>query len=110
MLAAGSLDQRVTIQSRTDVIDAMGGVSSSWATLATVWAQVSPITGREFVSAEQTMSGATVRVRIRRRADVTPRMRLVHGSRIYDIQSVADVDSKGIVTEMIAEEIAGNER
>lgn len=110
MLKAGTLDQRVTIQTRTDVVDAMGGVSSSWAALATVWASVHPITGREFFSANQMMSGATVRIRMRRRSDVTPRMRVVHGSRTYDIQSVSDVESAGVVTEIIAEEIAANER
>ena len=48
-MEAGQLRHRVTIQQATETTDGFGGVTQAWATFATVWAAVEPLTGREYL-------------------------------------------------------------
>lgn len=86
-LAAGRLDQRVTIQSP---VDSRGATfadpqAASWSTVATVWAAVEPLAGREWFRNQEVGASAEVRVTLRWRDGVTEKMRLVHGARTYEI-------------------------
>jgi SPP1 family predicted phage head-tail adaptor len=98
---SGRLRHRVTIQSATETRDAVGAVTKTWATLASVWASVEPLGGREFFSASQVQSDVTTRIRIRYRADVTEKMRVVHVAdsassltNYYDITAVIPLNEK----------------
>ena len=87
-MIAGRLDQRVTIERLTYVEDPMGGGIETWAPLATVWAAVEPLNGREFFAASTTLSETTTRIRIRYRAGLTVVDRINHGGTLYDIQAI----------------------
>ena len=50
-MQAGRLDQRVTLERFTTTTDDWGGPIEAWAPLATVWAAVEPLNGREFIAA-----------------------------------------------------------
>jgi len=97
-MEAGKLRHRVTIQQATATRDTIGVPEDTWSTLATVWAAVEPLTGREFVEAFRTNAELTHRVRIRYRSDVTAKMRVLESSRHYDIVAVLDV--KGEMREL----------
>lgn len=43
----GRMDQRITLQRVTRAQDAGGGTVETWADLATVWALIKPLAGRE---------------------------------------------------------------
>lgn len=73
----GQLDQRVTLQSVSSTTDAGGGRVETWATVATLWANVRPLSGRERLQADQIESPANYRVTIRRRTDITTDKRIV---------------------------------
>ncbi len=90
-LKAGDLDQRVTLQSRSVVKDAMGQATITWTTEATVWAQVQAVRGREFFAAAQVQQEQTVKVRIRWRTGVSPTWRLVWQGRAHDITGIVPV-------------------
>lgn len=77
MLNAGDLDQRVTVQSPSASVDALGQRVETWADVATVWAQATPLRGREFFAAGAMQSEAAVRFRLRYRTDITGAMRVV---------------------------------
>jgi SPP1 family predicted phage head-tail adaptor len=87
-MRAGQLRHVVTIESPTKTQDSTGSVVQSWATFDTVRAAIEPISGREFFSAAQVQSNVNTRIRIRYIDDVTPKMRVAHGSDYYDIQAV----------------------
>jgi SPP1 family predicted phage head-tail adaptor len=70
LVSGGILDQRVTILEKTDVRGSLGGHDETWSTLATVWAQVLDMTGREIFQAKAMGSAATRLVTIRFRPDV----------------------------------------
>lgn len=92
-MRAGSLDQRVTIEQRTEAVDDWGQPIDSWAPLATVWAAVEPLQGREFIAAMAEQSEVTARIRLRYRPGINGAMRVKHGSDTYGISAVIHVKS-----------------
>ena len=85
MMRAGRLNRRITLQSATEVRDAYGQAVKTWADVATVWAEVMPLSGREREIASQTAAETNVKFRIRWRSDITADMRVVYGGRNYEI-------------------------
>jgi SPP1 family predicted phage head-tail adaptor len=73
---AGELRDRVTIQSKTTVADGQGGRTTTWGTLDTVWARVSPVRTAERLQAAAIGALQAYQVTIRSRSDVTTAMRL----------------------------------
>jgi SPP1 family predicted phage head-tail adaptor len=88
MTQAGLLRHRVTIQQVTEARDTFGGIERTWATLATVWAAVEPLSGREYLAAKQQEAETTTRIRIRYRSGITSQMRVIWGEASYEIVSV----------------------
>lgn len=88
---------RVTIQSRTIAQNGLGEAIESWSTVATVPADVRMAGGAErYVNAgDQQQATITHVVRMRYRADVSPLERLLHGTRVLDIESAVDPDGRG---------------
>lgn len=103
-MESGKLRHRVTIQQATESRDADGGVTRTWGTFATVHAAVSPLSGREYLQADQVQAQVTHRVRIRRYPGVTPKMRVLHRSRVLNIEAVRDLDERISVMELLCRE------
>lgn len=98
---AGKLDQRVTLQQRSGVADGLGQVTLTWVDVATVWARVVPLRGREFFAAAQIQQENTVRVILRKRSDVTSAWRLVWRGVAHDVTGViALADDPGFMEIM----------
>lgn len=100
-LNSGDLKERVTLQSRAAGVDSHGHPSTSWSDVATVWADVQPIRGREYFAAGQTQAPVDVRVRIRYRSGVTPAMRVLWRSVPHDIVSVIDMGAQRVALELM---------
>ena len=71
-MSAGKLDRRVTVQRRQATTDSYGQESGTWVDIATVWANVKPIGGREKLRAMAYESTLTHTVMVRYRADFLP--------------------------------------
>ena len=84
-MRAGQLDKRVTIQSKTVTRDSFGAEVETWSTHDTVWASIEPLRGREWLETRQVQADIDTRIRIRYLSTVTPSMRVVWGTHIYDI-------------------------
>lgn len=94
-MQAGGLRHRVTIQDSSDPArDTYGAEIDVWADVATVWAVVEPLQGREFFDAQATNAETTTRIRLRYREGIVPEMRVTWGNHIYDILSVIEVGSE----------------
>ena len=93
-MRAGDLRHRVTIQSASESVSAAGEVTKTWSDVATVWASIEPLTGREKWLAEQVQAAATHRVRMRYRSDVGLENRLLYGSRVLDILEVMNTGER----------------
>ena len=80
--------------------DGQGGVTRSFAQLATVWAAVTPVATRATGDAvDAGAEGATARYRIVLRSNfaLTLQHRLVDGARVYRIAGVRDLDDRRFI-------------
>ncbi len=76
-LDVGSLRHRLAIQAPTRTPDGYGQAVLSWSTVASRWASVEPLSGRELSQAAQVQADCTHRVRLRWYSGLTPDMRFV---------------------------------
>lgn len=102
MIDAGLMTHRVTLQRPSASVDSLGQRVESWTYLATVWAQVQPLRGREFFAAGAIQSEATVKIRIWHRADVTGEMRVLwRGVPHAIVAPPVDIDGAGRALELL---------
>lgn len=93
-MRAGTLRHRVTIQQATETQNSYGEIVQTWTTVATVWGAIEARGMRESFTASQQFATADHVITIRHRSDVTPKMRLVYGSRTFDIEGAVDPDGR----------------
>lgn len=95
MLRAGRLRHRVSLQRLQETRDPeTGAVISDWSEVAKLWAEVAPLSAREFVASQAVQSEVSARITIRYRADITAKDRIVYRDKIYNIEGVlTDRDS-----------------
>lgn len=106
MPAIGQLRQRIELQSATDAADAYGQATRTWATYATVWAQVLPAGGGEPVVGDQQQQTTTHKITIRYRAGVEATHRALLGSRVLNFASVRNWEERERWLEIDATEMA----
>lgn len=111
MLTAGQLRESITVQSPTEASDGAGGTTTTWADVATVWAQVvTTMAGETLARSQQAQAGITHVVSTWYRSDVAvaqPTWRLSWGSRTLAIQGVDDVDSRRAELRFLCREVQG---
>lgn len=89
-----NLNKRLTIEQRDTIQDSVGQTIEAWQEVDTVWGSLRPIRGREFFSASGQRAEITHEVIIRHGATVAPRDRIVSGQRVFDVQSVINIDER----------------
>lgn len=94
-VASGKLRHWVVLQSPGTTQDATTGeMIEHWATVAEVWAEVVPMSAREFQAAAAEQSEVRGRMTIRYRDDVGATMRVMYRGKVYEIHGVMeDADS-----------------
>lgn len=81
----------IKIQKFVEVVDEYDTpLGSEWEDVATIWASVEPISGREYIMLQNTNSELTLRIKMRYRPGITSAMRVKYGERTFNIQSVID--------------------
>ncbi len=103
-MRAGLLRNRVTIQTRSETTDDFGEIDFAWSTLATVWATIEPLSGKELMNAEQAKSVVTHKVTMRHLATVTAKDRILYDSRTFQIESVRNFRERDISLELMCKE------
>jgi len=79
------LNKRVTILRLDKVPDEYGELIDQWIDVATVWAAIEPLRGREFFAAMQENVEVTTRIRIRYREGIDRTMIVVYGNTTFEI-------------------------
>ena len=94
-MSAGTKKKRLTLETYAETPDSFGdAMVGQYTTLATVWASVQPLRGRELAQFQQVSADVTHRIKMRYSAALavlTPKDRAVLGSRNFDILSVINV-------------------
>ena len=101
-LRAGLLNKRVTIESATETRDSFGEPDKIWSTFATRWASIQYEEGREFFAAGADRTERPALIRMRHTSGITEKMRVVHGSTVFQILAVENVGERGEETRIKA--------
>lgn len=88
-LQAGKLNRRVTVMRPVETRGAAyGDRQVEWEPVYSPWAALEPLSGDQLVRMKQEGSTTNWRVRIRYRAGITTKMRVVHGDHVLAIDAV----------------------
>lgn len=79
--------------------------SEVWNDVFSCWANVNPISGREYYQAETVNSDLTHRIRLRYRKGITPDMRILYKDRIFYIVSVINEYEKNYALQLMCREL-----
>lgn len=101
---AAKMNHRITFQRQATDKDKLGGYSDDWIDVMTVWAQISPVSGREYLTQmrENTISH---KIYCRYRAGLSPKMRILFGKRIFRIISILNWEERNIGLTIMCEEL-----
>jgi SPP1 family predicted phage head-tail adaptor len=106
MIDAGDLTDRIVIEQASETRNAVGEVSLSWTTFATVWADVQALSGRETERYGQIVGFTGHKVTIRELPGVKVSMRIVwEGTRTLEIGAINEYE-RGWFLELICTEKA----
>ena len=100
MIDPGKLKTRLQIQAPVEADDGQGGVTRSFATLTTAWAEVTPLFARGAgADVQADAEGATAKYRIVLRSNfvLTLQHRLADGARIYRIAAIRDAGDRRFI-------------
>jgi SPP1 family predicted phage head-tail adaptor len=105
-LVIGKLRHRVTIQNVTITRNTRGAEVLTWSNLATVYADIRTVGGQEQVLASQ-LEVATLlhTVTIRYRSDITPKMRLAWGNRLFEVEAIIERDNRMRMLDLSCREL-----
>jgi SPP1 family predicted phage head-tail adaptor len=111
--STGSMNKRVTIQSRSATIDGEGGQVNTWSDVATVWASIRSSFGAELTIAQSLNIDQPSTICIRWQASLSDQKqlsakRLVCGSRIFNIKSSYNIDENNHFIVMLCSEGLNN--
>jgi SPP1 family predicted phage head-tail adaptor len=107
------LRHRMTLQQEVQASDGAGGYTRSWADVAELWGEIIPLTGtgssmrgsgKETLFGDQIQAEISHRILLRYRCDITPAMRLVYETRLFNIRMVADVHEKRNTLQLLVQE------
>jgi SPP1 family predicted phage head-tail adaptor len=90
-MRAGRLDRRITIQSKTEVIDVYGQRTLTWATFLTVWSDPIEKLGGEQTQDNNRSTKRMVDFRVRWNSTITNEMRILWESEFYKIEDIKEI-------------------
>ena len=94
-MRAGLLRNRITIQTNAQTVDSFGDLIAGWTDLyAGVPATVTPQSGKEGSTNDETTSEVTHKITLRYLPNITTKHRVYYDSRSMDIQSVINTQER----------------
>ena len=102
---AAKLNSKIIIQQKAAPFDANGEPDGTWSTFATVFACIKPTGGTERYINQQVVSEATHQIAIRYKSGITPKMRVLYGSRVFDIVQVHDREERHTEMWLVCKEL-----
>lgn len=106
ILKIGKLKHRVTLQEYTATRDSYGAELEAWVDIATAWASVEPLTGKEYFQTQQINAEISTKVTIRFKAGVAAKMRLIYNDRVFEIISVINTEEKDVQLVLMCREMS----
>ena len=103
------LRHRITFMKPTAAsVNSMGEEILQYAHTLTVWAEVTPLTGREYEESQKIRAETTYRVTTRFFKDITNDMRILYNNREFDVVSVLNINERNRELQIICSEVDTN--
>ena len=102
-MQVGRMRYRIEIQDYKSTQDADGFETREWMKVNTVWADIAPVSGKEYMAYNKETAEITNKIYIRFRSGIKSTMRIKHGDRIFEIESVLGDKRSGMLTIMARE-------
>jgi SPP1 family predicted phage head-tail adaptor len=102
---ARKMDQRIILQISAISRAADGSWVPAWIEHDTVWAYKASSNSREYYQAQKVNAELTALFIIRYRSKMTPRMRLIHEGRTFDILGADDPTGKRVEIHLPCKEV-----
>ena len=106
-MRSGRLRHLVEIWNPTTTADAMGGRTAAYTLAESVYAEVMPLSAKEYFANQQVQSTVTHRVRMRYTSNLTPKSRIVHDSRTFEVTYYRNVEERDEMVEAMCTEATG---
>ena len=95
--ASGKLRHKVEILAPSNEQDQdTGEIIPGWDVVASVWADIAPLSGREFLASGAEQSEVTGKITIRYRSGLDAAMQIRHRSTLYSIKAILPDAESGI--------------
>lgn len=96
-MKAGPLRHRVMLQEPVKSQDPeTGAIIDSWDDVKSIWAEVTPVSARDFVAAQAYQNQITSRIKIRYRTGISDKHRILFRGNIYNIEGVLPDPDSGL--------------
>lgn len=82
------LRHRIKIESLSRAADGQGGWTETWTHFAETWAKISPKSAREIYFSQRIQQNVSHEIVIRNLDGLTSEMRIVFGTRIFQIRGI----------------------
>jgi SPP1 family predicted phage head-tail adaptor len=102
-MGAGELDRRLVLEAPVEMDDGAGGVTRSFETVTTLWAQVTPARARSNVAADSLAALVTHRIIVRAPRAITTLNRFRDDTRIFRVVAFRETADRRFL-EIDAEE------
>jgi SPP1 family predicted phage head-tail adaptor len=102
----GSLRHRVALQQKTIAEDNLMQQSEIWTEIATVWACIEPLSGREYFAAKQINAEISVRITIRYLPGIKTDIRAVLDGRIFEVLAVINPEERRKALILMCKELS----
>jgi SPP1 family predicted phage head-tail adaptor len=86
-MAAGKMNHRITLQSIVTTKDSNGDTLEEWVDQGSVWAEVVPLSAKEFINSSSFNSKIVARITIRKR-EVEANWRILFRGKYYNVEGV----------------------
>ncbi|MCX8749072.1 phage head closure protein [Snodgrassella sp. B3088] len=90
-IAAGKLDKRVLLQRPQLSKGTLGEFDKKWVNVGYLWANISYLSGREFIKNGLDSSSCSASIQVRRSSltsNISPEWRIIYNDIIFNIQAV----------------------
>ncbi|MDG6880951.1 Bacteriophage head-tail adaptor [Phocoenobacter uteri] len=101
----GRLRHRVTLKKQVNTQNDYGAATQEWIDIATVWAGVEPISGKEYFSSQHLNSEVSIKIVIRYLEGVLPTSQVVFKNRKFEVVSVLNYREHNRMLQLMCKEL-----
>jgi len=103
-MRSGNLKHKIVIQTYSETQNDFGEIIKGWSDFKTAYASITPLSAKEFFKAG-VQAEATHKVEVRYLTEIKPKMRVLYGTRVFNIESVINVREANKSLQLICTEV-----